>query len=85
MQPLNTMASPEAGSANGCAARSLRSMIFSRRWPSATGPRASTPAPSGPRAAMASAIVSTAAAEARAPSNRISPHKPHMSRRDPFV
>jgi len=34
---------------------------------------------------MASAIVSTAAAEARAPSNRISPHKPHMSRRDPFV
>ena len=53
MQPLNTTVSPSSRSTIGWAPRSDRSMIFRRRWPSATGPRAKTPSASGPREAMA--------------------------------
>ena len=47
---------PSAG-----APASDRSMIFRRRWPSATRPCDHTPAPSGPRGAIASAMAETAA------------------------
>ena len=42
-------------------------MTVSRRWPSATGPGAHSPDPSGPRAAIVSVIRVTATASAAAP------------------
>ena len=51
-----------------------RSMIFSRRWPSATGPRAHSPQPSGPRALpCALGRAGERGDVRRRPSNRISP------------
>jgi hypothetical protein len=79
MQPLKAMVMPRWVSTKGCDAASERSMIFSRRCPKATRPRITTPAPSGPRGAMHSAMRSIVAAEAIAPfPNRISPQMPHM-------
>src|SRR5688500_7140146 len=52
-------------------------MTFSRRCPSATGPAAHTPEPSGPRSPMVAVIRATAATSAAAPSRRTSPLSPH--------
>src|ERR671912_2335718 len=79
MQPLNTTVRPNGLSTIGWEPAADRSMIDSRRWPSATGPRAQTPAPSGPREASRLVIRSQAGKSAYRPSNRISPVKPHTS------
>src|SRR5262249_20185294 len=59
-----------------------RSTMESRRWPSAAGPSVKKPSASGPRWAMAPAILATAAASG-APSSRISPAIPHIRRSVP--
>src|SRR6185369_10058031 len=77
MQPFQQTASPRSESTIGCAPASDRSMIFRRRWPSATRPWDHTPAASGPRGAIASAIAETAATLGVRPSTRTSPAAPH--------
>src|SRR3954470_1952148 len=82
MQPLNTTVSCRASSVIGWSASSLRSMIASRRWPSATQPSSDhSPAPSGPRSPIASAIRAAAPTSARAPPKAISPAIPHICSR----
>src|SRR6056297_3542381 len=71
--------SPKPVSTNGCAPASLRSMIWRRRWPKATRPRATSPAPSGPLGARQSAIFVTAPTSAGLPSKVISPQMPHKA------
>ena len=78
MQPLNTAARPSSASTMGWPPRSERSMIFRRRWPSAIGPAACTPVPSGPRRCIASVMRATAATSGIPPSSRISPAIPHI-------
>src|SRR6266481_5968061 len=56
MQPLKTTESPSSESTIGWWPRLERSMMARRRCPRATPPADHTPAPSGPRAAMASAL-----------------------------
>src|SRR5690348_4393604 len=77
MQPFQQTAKPRSESTIGCAPASDRSMIFRRRWPSATRPWDHTPAPSGPRGAIASAMAETAATSGVRPSRRTSPAAPH--------
>src|SRR5690554_3664869 len=82
MQPLKVIVMPRWVSTKGCEAASLRSMILRRRCPNPTCPRKTSPPPSGPRGAMASAIFSIIAAEAIAPGlKRTSPQMPHMGLR----
>src|SRR3954452_1743254 len=80
MQPLNTIVSPRSESVIGCFAWVDGSMIASRRWPRATDPDAQMPLSSGPRRRTAFVIFVTAITSASAPSQRISPAMPHMSR-----
>src|SRR3954468_17319643 len=77
MIPLNTTVSPSSASTMGWAPASVRSMIFSRRWPSATGPDCQPPEPSGPRRWSWSHMALTAAMSATPPSNLTSPEMPH--------
>src|SRR3981189_2300705 len=77
MQPFQQSASPSYKSAIGCAPASDRSMIFSRRWPSTTRPCDQTPAASGPRGAITSAMAETALISGVWPSRRTSPAAPH--------
>src|SRR4051794_38548708 len=77
MQPFQQIVSPRSASTIGCAPASDRSMILRRRWPSATRPCDHTPAASGPRGAIASAIAETAATSGVRPSRRTSPAAPH--------
>ncbi len=78
MQPLNATVRPSAESTIGWPPAGLRSMIESRRWPSAIAPRAQIPEPSGPRRFIASVTQPQAATSAARPSNRISPLNPHI-------
>lgn len=55
-------------------------MIESRRCPKATGPCATTPSESGPRADIAPVIRVTAATSADRPSKVTSPQIPHINR-----
>src|SRR3954454_7498947 len=80
MQPLKATARPSCGSSIGWGPASERSMIFRRGWPRPAPSCAHTPAPSGPRAAMAADIRLSAAASAGAPSKRSSPAIPHTER-----
>src|SRR6478736_2283352 len=77
MQPFQAMDSPSSESTMGWAPASVRSMIFRRRWPSATRPCDHTPAPSGPLGAIASAMAATAVTSGFWPSRRTSPVAPH--------
>src|SRR4029453_18949793 len=79
MQPLKIRLNPSSESTIGCDPATLRSMIDSRRWPKATGPRHQTPQPSGPRGDSTALIRSIAATSAYCPSNLSSPTSPHMS------
>src|SRR5439155_5352362 len=79
MQPLNATARPRCGSIIGCAPRSERSMMLSRRWPRPVPLCAHRPAPSGPRGAIDSDIRASAAASAGRPSCRSSPAMPHTA------
>src|ERR1700742_2147326 len=79
MQPFQQTASPRSESTIGCAPASDRSMIFRRRWPRATLPCDHTPAPSGPRGVIASAIAETALTSGVRPSRRTSPAAPHTA------
>src|SRR4029077_1679501 len=78
MHPLNTAVRPSSESTIGWWPRLERSMMARRRCPRATPPADHTPAPSGPRAAMASAIRATAPMSGRRPSSRTSPAMPHI-------
>src|SRR6476661_3749923 len=77
MQPFQQMARASSGSTMGWDPASVRSMILSRRCPRATRPADHTPAPSGPRSTMASAIAATAVISGVRPSSRTSPVAPH--------
>src|SRR5439155_384939 len=79
MQPLNATARPRCGSTIGCAPRSDRSMMLSRRWPSPAPLWDHSPAPSGRRGAIDSDIRASAAASAGRPSWRSSPAMPHTA------
>src|SRR3954447_15364662 len=79
MQPLKATARPRIGSSIGCAPRSERSMIFSRRCASPTRSCSHSPCPSGPRGFIASAMRASTAASAPRPSKRSSPAIPHTA------
>src|SRR3954453_2245103 len=79
MQPLKATARPRIGSSIGCAPRSERSMIFSRRCASPTRSCSHSPCPSGPRGCIASAMRASTAASAPRPSKRSSPAIPHTA------
>ncbi len=79
MQPLKTIVRPRASSRIGCAPRSLRSMIASRRWTIPTRPSTHTPEPSGPRGCIEAPIRSSAS-RSTGPSRRTSMPKPHTVR-----
>src|SRR4051812_14861831 len=78
MQPLKATVSPSAGSTIGWPPIAERSMIESLRCPIATGPRAQTPEPSGPRCSRHRVIRSRVATSALRPSVRSSPASPHI-------
>ena len=77
MQPLKTIVSPRSESTIGWLPALVRSMIFSRRWASATASCAQLPLPSGPRSLIVAAIRSTASRSAALPTAS-SPANPHM-------
>jgi hypothetical protein len=78
MQPFQQIVSPSSASTMGWAPASERSMIFSRRRPSATRPCDHTPEPSGPRRAIVPVMVATAATSGAWSSSRTSPVAPHI-------
>src|SRR3954447_21745756 len=78
MMPLKTTVSPSASSTMGCAPRSERSMIESRRWASALPSWNHVPAPSGPRGASTS-LMRASASRSGADPRRSSPAIPHMA------
>ena len=82
MQPLKTTVRPSASSRIGCAPRSDRSMIASRRCTRPAVPSSHSPAPSGPRGASAAPIRSSAA-RSGCPPGRSSAPKPHTALRPP--
>src|SRR3712207_5110987 len=78
MHRVKTSVRPSAESTSGCEPVTLRSMIESRRWASATGPWAQIPSPSGPRCCRQPLIRAQAATSAPRPSKRSSPARPHI-------
>src|SRR5579872_2332157 len=65
-------------SAIGCRPKADRSMIASRRWPSAIGPAFQNPSPSGPRWASREVMRRTASQSGAAVQER-APAMPHIS------